>query len=61
MKMQDIGVTINQPQNWWSDIVNSDKLLTAPPANLEHLENTLGFLYHRTPLKKLLDIFSGVS
>lgn len=61
MKMHDIGIPINQPQNWWSDIVNSDKLLTAPPANLEYLENTLGFLYHRTPLKKLLDILSGFS
>ncbi len=61
LKMNDIGVAINRPQNWWNDIVRSDGLLMEPPKNLEHLENTLGFLYHHTPIKKILDILRGAS
>ncbi len=60
-KMKQAGVTINQPKNWWDNIVKSDKLLMNPPENLEHLEDTLGFLYHRTPLRKLLNILAGFS
>jgi len=61
LKMKDVGVTINQPNDWWHNIVNSDGLLIEPPANLEYLENTLGFLYHHTPIKQLLNILSNFS
>jgi hypothetical protein len=57
--MKKVGVTINQPTDWWDKIVQSDTLLTDPPPNLEHLNNTLGFLYYRTPLPKLIEIVSG--
>jgi len=57
--MEGAGVAINQPPNWWDEIINADTLLTNPPSNLEHLSNTLGFLYYRTPLPKLIKTFGG--
>ncbi|MGC1248717.1 MAG: SGNH/GDSL hydrolase family protein [Spirulinaceae cyanobacterium] len=43
-----------KPLNW-QRIVAADTLLTQPPANLENLQSTLGFLYHRTPLRQLIE------
>jgi len=40
----------------WKAIVAADTLLTNPPLNLANLQSTLGFLYHRTPLRQLLNI-----
>jgi hypothetical protein len=59
--MEGAGVAINQPPNWWDDIITADTLLTDPPPNLAHLNDTLGFLYHRTPLPKLIKSFGGRS
>jgi hypothetical protein len=59
--MQRVGVAINQPPNWWDDIITADTLLTDLPPNLAHLNDTLGFLYHRTPLVKLIKTFGGQS
>ena len=47
-------VVSSKPLNW-QEIIAADTLLTQPPANLENLQNTLGFLYHRTPLRQLIE------
>lgn len=54
--MKQAGTTIQQPLDW-NAIVAADTLLTDPPANLESLRQTLGFLYHRTPLRDIIDTF----
>ncbi|MBD2579783.1 hypothetical protein [Oscillatoria sp. FACHB-1406] len=55
--MEQVGVSVNIPANWWQSIVLSDTLLMDPPANLEYLTDTLGFLYRQTILRKLIDSF----
>jgi hypothetical protein len=52
--MKQAGTTIQQPLDW-NAIVAADTLLTNPPANLEGLQQTLGFLYHRTPLRDIIE------
>lgn len=47
-------VVPTKPLNW-PKIIAADSLLTQPPANLENLQSTLGFLYHRTPLRDLIE------
>ncbi|MEC4985062.1 MAG: hypothetical protein SAJ37_17750 [Oscillatoria sp. PMC 1068.18] len=51
-------VTETQALNW-KKIVAADSLLVDPPLNLEHLQSTLGFLYHRTPLLKIIEVVGG--
>jgi lysophospholipase L1-like esterase len=47
-----------QPLDWdW--IVAQDTLVTQPPANLENLEDILGFLYSQTPLPELMQLIPG--
>ncbi|MBZ8182898.1 hypothetical protein [Oscillatoria salina] len=50
--------TDTQPLNW-DKIVAADSLLVDPPLNLKHLRSTLGFLYHRTPLLKIIEVVGG--
>jgi hypothetical protein len=54
--MKRAGTAIQRPLDW-DAIVAADTLLTAPPANLESLRQTLGFLYHRTPLREVIETF----
>lgn len=51
--MKEKGVAIARPLDW-DAIVAADTLLVDPPDNLIHLRDTLGFLYHRTPLARLI-------
>ncbi len=57
LKVMQTVVSI-QPLDWQA-IVAADSLLVNPPLNLQNLRNTLSFLYHRTPLPKLIEIASG--
>lgn len=52
--MKQAGTAIQQPLNWKA-IISVASLLNEPPANLESLRQTLGFLYNRTPLRDLIE------
>ncbi|MDY6783046.1 MAG: hypothetical protein SW833_10940 [Cyanobacteriota bacterium] len=54
--MKRAGTAIERPLDW-DAIVAADTLLTDPPVNLESLRRTLGFLYHRTPLRDIISTF----
>ncbi|MEC4803339.1 MAG: hypothetical protein SAJ12_05095 [Jaaginema sp. PMC 1079.18] len=56
--MRQAGVAINMPKRWWETIVESDSILMDMPESLRYLEETLSFLEHRTPLLRLLRIWS---
>jgi len=52
--MKQKGISLVKPLDW-NAIVAADTLLVDPPENLIHLRDTLGFLYHRTPLGQLIE------
>lgn len=56
--MQQAGVALNIPSDWWETIVLSDTILMDMPASLGYLQNTLSFLEHRTPLLRLLRLWN---
>jgi hypothetical protein len=56
--MQQAGVTVNQPSDWWERIVLSDTILMDMPESLGYLQETLSFLEHRTPLLRLLRLWN---
>ncbi|MGQ4647104.1 hypothetical protein [Lyngbya aestuarii] len=56
--LQVMGQQVTAQSIDWKAIVAADTLLTNPPLNLANLQSTLGFLYHRTPLRELLKVMS---
>lgn len=50
---------ISLAQDWWTDILNADTLLTNPPRNLNYLRNLLGFLAGRRILTSLIPGLAG--
>lgn len=43
----------------WDRIIEGDTLVSNPPINLAALQDTVSFLYNRTPLRKALRLMSG--